>query len=166
MNVTLNGTAKTITVNTGVSAITIKKDVYSAWKSWVLTDTNAKFLPAVRTIGGDPVGGGLYDVYFLMNGWKLVVDFTQTQVSGVLFSDDYPTAFYTPSMVPQYPASVSALVSGISTTGGGTSAGLTTAESAAILGAAQANDILAKLTAINEGLKKASLLIPHTANLP
>jgi hypothetical protein len=101
-----------------------------------------------------------------MNGWKLVVDFTQTQVSGVLFSDDYPTAFYTPSMVPQYPASVSALVSGISTTGGGTSAGLTTAESAAILGAAQANDILAKLTAINEGLKKASLLIPHTANLP
>lgn len=151
MKVTLDGVAKTITVNAGITAITIRQDVYSAWKYWVLTGTNAKFLPAVRVIGGDPVGSGLYagDIYFLTNGWKLVVDLTQTQVSGVLYSDDYATAYYTPAMVAQYPATVSNLVSGV--------AGLTPAQSA---------DLLAKLTAINAGIQKASLLIPYSGALP
>lgn len=165
--ITIDGPNKVIYVNSGVSSLSIRSDVYSGWKRWVVLNGNIKYLQAMRSIGGDPIGGGLFagDLYFLMNGWKLAVDFTQTKVTGVLYSDDYPTPYYTLSLTPQYAASVSALVSGISTTGSGSSSGLTTAESAAILGSAQAAQILTQLTILNEGIKKASLLVPHTANI-
>ena len=49
------------------------RDVYSRWKDWVKTGDNAKYLPAFRAIGGDPLGGGLFiSLYtFLINGWRL-----------------------------------------------------------------------------------------------
>lgn len=51
------------------------KDIYSAWKAWVLVGDNAKYPPAFRTIGGDPLSSiinvGAY--YFLRNdfGWRI-----------------------------------------------------------------------------------------------
>jgi hypothetical protein len=51
------------------------QDVYSAWKAWVLVGDNAKYPPAFRTIGGDPlssiINAGAY--YFLRNdfGWRM-----------------------------------------------------------------------------------------------
>lgn len=52
-------------VNTG--------QIYSRWKEWVRTSDNAKYLPAFRVIGGDPLGGDLYvSLYlFLQNGWRI-----------------------------------------------------------------------------------------------
>lgn len=43
----------------------------------------------MRNIGGDPVGGGQFagDLYFLMNGWQIVVSDT-INVNGVLYHDD------------------------------------------------------------------------------
>ena len=47
--------------------------IYSRWKEWVMQDDNAKYLSAFYTLGGDPLGGGLYvaSYFFLMNGWRI-----------------------------------------------------------------------------------------------
>lgn len=48
--------------------------IYSRWKEWVAAG-NAGYLPAFRTIGGDPIGGGVEvgAYFFLRNdlGWKI-----------------------------------------------------------------------------------------------
>ncbi|MEO0322979.1 MAG: hypothetical protein AAF447_08475 [Myxococcota bacterium] len=49
-------------------------DIYSEWKRWLQADTaNARFLPALRTVGGDPTVSGqqLGATFFLTNGWRL-----------------------------------------------------------------------------------------------
>ena len=47
---------------------------HAEWKEWVRLSDNAKYLPAFRTIGGDPVSptqnAGI--TYFLLNGWLIV----------------------------------------------------------------------------------------------
>ena len=84
-----DGENRLIYVSPGTSSISVKTDLYSSWKEWVSLRDNAKFLPALRTIGGDPIGAGQYagDMYFLMNGWQIVVD-QPLAVSGVLYHDD------------------------------------------------------------------------------
>ena len=118
--VDFDGTNKVIYVHPEVTALDIRTEVYSAWIDWVVLRDNAKFLPALRYTGYDPIGGGQYtgDSYFLTNGWKLSVDLSKVRVTGVLFSDDYATAYYTSSLAAQYPATVSALVNTVSIGGG------------------------------------------------
>lgn len=110
--VEFDGINKIIYVHPEVTALDIRADVYSAWVNWVLLRDNLKFLPAIRYTGFDPIGGGNYtgDTYFLLNGWKLSIDLAKVRVTGVLYSDDYATAYYTPALVAQYPATVSSLV--------------------------------------------------------
>ena len=123
--VTFDGLNKLIRVNEGVTTLDIKTDVYSDWKEWVSTrDDNAFWLPAIRSIGGDPTVAGQTagDIYFLINGWKLYIDLTKVAVTGVLFSDDFTTAYYDFNGNAQFPAQVSSLVSGISATSGATPA--------------------------------------------
>ena len=123
--VTFDGPNKIIRVNEGVTELDIKSDVYSDWKEWVITrDDNAFFLPAIRSIGGDPtvVGQTAGDIYFLQNGWKLYIDLTKVKVIGTLFSDDFDSAYFDFNGVIQFPAQVSSLVSGISATSGATPA--------------------------------------------
>ena len=107
-----DGASKIIYVHPEVTTLDIRQDVYSGWVDWVLLRDNAKFLPAIRYTGYDPIGGGAYtgDTYFLTNGWKLSVDLAKVRVTGVLYSDNYDTAYYTPTLAAQYPATVSALV--------------------------------------------------------
>ena len=124
--VTFDGPNKLILVNEGVTELDIKSDVYSDWKEWVSTrNDNARYLPAIRSIGGDPTIAGQTagDIYFLINGWKLYIDLTKVKVTGVLFSDNFDTAYYDFNGNAQFPAEVSSLVSGISAT---TSSGGTT----------------------------------------
>jgi hypothetical protein len=51
------------------------KDLYSEWKVWVRTSDNAKYLPAFRVIGGDPLTPGINagSYFFLQNndGWRI-----------------------------------------------------------------------------------------------
>lgn len=114
--VDFDGINKIIYVHPEVTSLDIRSDIYSAWIDWVVLRDNAKFLPAIRYTGYDPIGGGSYtgDTYFLINGWKLSVDLAKVRVTGVLFSDNYDTAYYTPSLAAQYPATVSALVNTVS----------------------------------------------------
>lgn len=110
--VDFDGINKVIYVHPEVTTLDIRSDVYSGWVDWVLLRDNAKFLPAIRYTGYDPIGGGAYtgDTYFLTNGWKLSVDLAKVRITGILYSDNYDTAYYTPSLVAQFPATVSSLV--------------------------------------------------------
>ena len=118
--VSFDGINKIIYVHPEVTALDIRADVYSSWIDWHALYQNSEFLLALRYTGLDPIGGGVFtgDTYFLINGWKLSIDLQKVKVTGVLFSDDYDTAYYTPTMVPQYPATVSSLVTTVSVGGG------------------------------------------------
>lgn len=87
--VTFDGVAKRIYLSPNVSSFTVKDDIYSSWKEWTQIRDNAKFLPALRTIGGDPVGGGQYagDIYFLINDWQIIVGHT-IKMTGILYHDN------------------------------------------------------------------------------
>lgn len=120
--VTFDGENRIIYVNEGVTELNIKEDVYSDWKEWVAAmPDNARWTQALRTIGGDPTIAGQFagDIYFLQNGWKLYIDFTKVAVTGVLFSDDYDSAYYDYDGNIQYAAQVSSIVNTV-TTGGTT----------------------------------------------
>lgn len=86
--VDFDGVTRQIIVTPNVSNIDVKNDIYSAWKEWSQLYTNTKFLPALRVIGGDPTGQGLFagDIYFLTNNWQVVVNH-RVQVNGVLYND-------------------------------------------------------------------------------
>lgn len=118
--VVFDGSAKTITVVSGTTSLDIRIDVYKEWVDWIMLSDNSKYLPAIRYTGFDPISAGVYtgDIYFLINGWKLLVDMTETRITGVLYSDDYNTAYYTVLGVPQYPITVAAVVNTVSTGGG------------------------------------------------
>lgn len=114
--VTFDPLLKTITVNPGVTSLDIKVDVYSDSKEW-LRAGNINYQPPVRAVGGDAIPGGATGAtFFLINEWKLVIDLTETRVNGVLFSDDFETAFFNSLLVPLYPATVSSLVNQAITT--------------------------------------------------
>ena len=74
--VTFDGPNKLIYIVDEITEIDVKRDIYSAWKEWVLVGghINSKFQPAIRGTGGDPLGGGTFldGYFFLINGWKLV----------------------------------------------------------------------------------------------
>lgn len=113
--VTFDGENRIIRVNDGVTELDIKTDIYSDWKEWVSSYTdNAVWPTAIRSIGGDATVQGEFagDIYFLVNGWKLYIDFTTVKVTGVLFSDDFESAYYTYDGIVQFPVQVSSLVSG------------------------------------------------------
>jgi hypothetical protein len=65
----------------------------------------------MRFSGADPIPGGESGVtFFTINGWKLIYDANKVAINGVLFSEDYPTAYWTVDNQPIYPAVVSSLV--------------------------------------------------------
>jgi hypothetical protein len=87
--VSFDGPNKQIRVNSDATNIDVKTDLYSAWKRWMQIDDHAKYPPAFRTIGGDPVGSGQTagDIYFLINNWQIIVE-QPIQVTGVLYHDN------------------------------------------------------------------------------
>lgn len=92
--------------------INIKVDLYSDLKKWFSIYLNSRYPYAIRTIGGDPTSAGQTagDIYFLINGYRVVYDVTKVQVTGVLFSDNFDTPWLqADTLNPVYPASVSSL---------------------------------------------------------
>lgn len=124
--VSFDGINKIIYVHPEVTTFDIRADLYTSWVDWVVLRDNLKFESALRTTGLDPIGAGVFtgDVYFLVNGWKLSINTQRVKVTGVLYSDNYDTAYYTEDLSPQYPVTVAALVNTVSTgsSSGGASA--------------------------------------------
>jgi len=87
--ISFDGAARIITIAPSVAELDIKSDIYSSWKEWTQLRDNSKYLPAIRTIGGDPIGAGRYagDLYFLQNGWQIEIDHP-VKITGVLYHDD------------------------------------------------------------------------------
>lgn len=109
-NFRFDGLGKKVYVNTGVTSITIA-DLFSRWEDWIRQDDNLKWKQAMRYSGKDPIPGGETGVtFFLINGWKLVYEPNVVAVSGVLYSEDYATAYWNADGNPIYPATVSSLV--------------------------------------------------------
>jgi hypothetical protein len=103
--VTFDGPNKTILVNSGVTNLDVKIDVYSAWKEWVLSAeaSNAGYEQALRAVGGDPTVDGNYlgTTFFLTNGWRLRTwegDHRLTVV-GNLYTDEGEPPFI-PTILP------------------------------------------------------------------
>jgi hypothetical protein len=104
-----DGSLRTITVLPGVTSLDIRADMWEEWINW--QELNPNWPLALRYSGLDPIPGGESGgIFFIINNWKLIIDFTQTSVNGVLYSDDYSTAYWVDSSTPIYPATVSALV--------------------------------------------------------
>lgn len=109
--VSFNGSTKRIKVNAGVTSLDIREDVYSAWIRWLEREDNARFRLAMRVSGFDPIPGGFTGAtYFMTNGWKLEYDANIVAVTGVLYSDNYATPYWSAEDLPIYPATVSSLV--------------------------------------------------------
>lgn len=64
-------------------------DIWVQWSAWAASDDNSKYLPALKQVGGDDLGGGLLiPIYiFLLNGWRVrpMEANHNLQISGNLF---------------------------------------------------------------------------------
>jgi len=89
--VTFDGLNKLIIVDNGETSLDAAIDIYSAWKRWLVADHEANWLQALRTIAGDPIGGGqvVSPYFFLLNGWQVrpYEGNHQLEVDGNLFVD-------------------------------------------------------------------------------
>jgi hypothetical protein len=169
--VSFDGRNRAIVVNAGVESLTVQA-IYSAWKRWAQREQNAMYLPAMRAVGGDPIPGGVTgSTFFMMNGWKVVYDANRVSISGVLYSEDYPTAFWSTAGDPIYPATVSSLVNqSVSVQNVVTGTALTAAETtAAVLSAMTPEQIAAVVLAaaqaapIHADVRKVNA-VPVTGN--
>lgn len=111
--VNFDGVNKIISVYPHVTSLDIREDVWSASVRWLGMKNrgNDRFLESMERTGLDAIPGGQTgDFYFLTNGWKLEINFAKVKVTGVLFSRDYETAYYTYEGIPQYAVQVSSVV--------------------------------------------------------
>lgn len=99
--VVFDGPNKLILITPGVTALDIREDVYSAWKEWVQKNPDAlidaKYLHAMRAVGGDPLPGGaaLGSTFFLTNGWRIkpYPGRYRLVVTGNLYTEEGDTPF-------------------------------------------------------------------------
>ena len=93
--VTFDGLHKLININSGVTDIDVRIDLYLEWKKWVLIGDNSKWLAAFRAFGGDPttINQNAPSYYFLINNWIVKVENLIITIHDNLYSDDYPTPY-------------------------------------------------------------------------
>jgi hypothetical protein len=133
----------------------IKTHLYSAWKEWVLINDNAKYLQAFSTTGGDPISltisVGSY--FFLENGWKIrpLESNHRLILNGNLYTRDDSSPFLNVNGYSVITETRNSSITQSITTGNVDISSLATKT---------------QLQVVNEGVKKASLLIPHVTDLP
>jgi len=113
--VTFDGPNKLIIINDGESSISIQDDIYSSWKQWISLRDYLKFVPACRSVGGDPTveGNFLGATFFTINDWQIQIS-DNTDFVGNIFSDDFSSPFKTQGDVKLAQAQVSNLIDKIS----------------------------------------------------
>jgi hypothetical protein len=92
--VTFDGPNKLIYINEGETEIDVEIELYSDWKEWSLVRDNLKYEAAMRVVGGDPTPTGfLGATFFLINGWRILLDNQSVNFTGNLYSDDYDSPY-------------------------------------------------------------------------
>ncbi len=147
MAITFNGALKRIYITNTASVIV--KDVYSAWKNWLLLDDNLKFLQAFRTVGGDPtVSGQSAPVYyFLTNDWKIVIDGINVVFAYNLYTDDGSNPIVA--------------LNGATASLNNSDVGIVQSNAGEVV---TFQTILNALTVINNGIKRSSKFMPHSTD--
>ncbi len=96
-DVTFDGPNRIIYINEGVTEITVKSSIYSAWKEWASLRDYTKYVPAIRSVGGDSISetAVLGDTYFLINGWRIQpwVGNYRLNVYGNLYTEEGDSPF-------------------------------------------------------------------------
>ena len=139
----------------GLYDLSVQVDLYEAWKNWLLLDNlNRRYPPAFSTSGGEPVtpteDAGAY--YFLRNdfGWRLrpFEEDGEWRASGNLVPADFDLPIAVPTIGPYM-----SIIIGLQP--------ITQRTEVTV-----SDDLTPQLTVINEGVKKSSILVPHTTDLP
>lgn len=103
MSVTFDGQNLLIIINNGITSVSADT-IYSLWKQWVKSGSNAGFPPAFRTIGGDNLGGGLEvgAYYFLQNqyGWRIrpYEGNHELTITGNIYAEDTTKNTFVPTL--------------------------------------------------------------------
>lgn len=96
MTYTFNGNEKRIYIDALTPDVDVE-DLYSRWKDWTLEGTNLQWEPAFRTFGGDITitGQTAPKYFFLINGWRVVVDGFNSTFATNLYTDEGDSAVIT-----------------------------------------------------------------------
>lgn len=92
-----------ITLDSGVTEVNVEVNLYSDWKEWVKLSDNAKYPPAFRAIGGDPLTATLDagSYFFLQNqyGWRIKPPEENINISfvGSLVGEDVTQDLFIPT---------------------------------------------------------------------
>ena len=145
----VNKVIKEPNVGSGNLTWSVERDIYSAWKRWA--QDNSQFVAAFSVEGGTPIGAtGIFTgkTVILINGWKLQAgDWEHLSfVTGNLFSDDGIDVIPNPNFSASLKTFGSVNAQGI------------------LAGDVDISNLATKQNQeiINEGVKKSSLLIPHS----
>lgn len=106
----------------GNTQFDVKRDIYSAWKRWVLTGAGAGFPPAFSVEGGTPIGAtgiATGQTQILTNGWKIIGAGHDhiLRLTGNLYSDDGVPTVPTPGFSVTIEINNSAAAQGVNTGG-------------------------------------------------
>ena len=166
--VAFDGVNKLMVVYEHVTTLDVQEDLWSAWVRWRGAGNRGydRFEDAMDFSGYDEIPDGRGGTtrtglsYFLTNGWRLVIDLSKVAVFGVLFSRDFETAFYTPELVGQKPATVSSLVNTAVTTTNVVTGDITTTEAKVDAVAIEVDKVVVKTDTIPAdvwGINKSAL---------
>ena len=102
-----------IEVSSAISNIDISV-IRSRMVDWLDAEENDKMEKPMRYTGFDTIPSGFTGAtFFMINDWRLVYNPATTSITGVLYSEDYDTAYWTrvdDTWSPLYPVTVSAVV--------------------------------------------------------
>jgi hypothetical protein len=156
MGYSISGPNKLITLTSGTISVSVR-DLWSRWVDWFLTGDNSKYLPAFEFVGGNDIDesqGTYIPIYaFLMNGWKIKpqeTNHTLSIIDGILLVNGGGDPFNNTTGAYSVRINYQQPVQAISFATEGATGDFATRADAEVL---------------NEGIKKASLLIPHTDDL-
>jgi hypothetical protein len=169
-SISINPSGMCIYLNCGIGETEVTfqvSDIYEEWKDWVLLSDNSKYLQAMDSAGGEPLGGSesLGRAYFLLtsNGWKICPSTTEPEVKiilqGNLFASPATDSLfdYTDVVGKVFIELRTSTLPSIMETG---VSGLTPSESTQLNTITSVESLSQQILALNQQISKLAKLIP------
>jgi hypothetical protein len=100
--ITFDGPNRRIVLTSGTVGVGVR-ELWSRWVDWVATSDNSKYLPALRSVGGDDIdvsAGTFIPIYaYLLNDWRIrpqEADHTLAVDDGILLVEGGGDPFVNP----------------------------------------------------------------------